>query len=142
MTRVEFYVLKRGAEGSHRALACRIAEKAYVQGRRIYIHTEDAAQAAEMDALLWSFRAGSFVPHRCVEAGSGEEPVLIGHGDAPEVDPDVLINLAAEVPLFFSRFQRVAELVEPGESQRLRARERFRFYRERGYELATHELSE
>ena len=44
------------------------------------------------------------------------------------------------VPEFFSRFERVAELVENDEQQRHHGRERFRFYKERGYPLQTHNV--
>jgi DNA polymerase III subunit chi len=52
----------------------------------------------------------------------------------------VLINLGAEVPQFFGRFERVAELVDQRPELLAQSRERFRFYRERGYELNTHQL--
>ena len=140
MTRIDFYILQSGSPGAGNAVACRLTEKAYQLGHKVYIHTADADQTEALDELLWTFRAGSFVPHRRCDAGDDFAPVLIGHGEAPEIRPDVLINLSGEVPLFFSRFERVAEVVEGEEPQRAGARERFRFYRERGYELATHEL--
>jgi DNA polymerase-3 subunit chi len=52
----------------------------------------------------------------------------------------VLINLAGSVPEFFSRYQRVAELVDGNEQRRTQGRERFRFYRDKGCELHTHQL--
>jgi DNA polymerase-3 subunit chi len=54
----------------------------------------------------------------------------------------VLINLHDAPPPFFSRFERLAEVVGADEAGAAAARERFRFYRERGYELRTHNLSE
>ena len=53
----------------------------------------------------------------------------------------VLINLHDAAPPFFSRFERLAEIVGADEAGTAAARERFRFYRERGYELRTHNLS-
>ena len=69
-------------------------------------------------------------------------PVLIGHADAPEGLNQVLINLDMAVPLFFSRFERVVEIVNQDEIQRQQARERFKFYRDRGYDLHTHNLNQ
>jgi DNA polymerase-3 subunit chi len=54
----------------------------------------------------------------------------------------VLVNLSAEPPPFFSRFERLAEIVGKEETDVTAGRERFRFYRERGYELRTHNLEE
>jgi DNA polymerase-3 subunit chi len=52
----------------------------------------------------------------------------------------VLINLAAEVPEFFSRYERVAEVVDADAVRREQSRERYRFYRDRGYKLNTHQV--
>ena len=52
----------------------------------------------------------------------------------------MLINLGAEIPRVFGRFERVAELVDQRPELLSQSRERFRFYRERGYELKTHQL--
>ena len=141
MTRVDFYVL--GSEAPAEAVertACRIAEKAFRAGHGVYLHVADEEAAGRLDELLWTFRAGSFVPHaRWRGEGEPEEPVLVGRIEPP-AGPDVLVNLAPAVPPFFSRFARVAEIVGGGEAQRAAARERFRWYRERGYPLHTHEL--
>jgi len=141
MTRVDFYVLgsETPAEAVERT-ACRIAEKAFRHGHRVYLHVSDDGAAERLDELLWTFRAGSFVPHaRWRGEGAPEEPVLIGRIEPPP-GPDVLVNLAPAVPPFFSRFARVAEIVGGGAECRAAARERFRWYRERGYPLHTHEL--
>lgn len=140
MTRIDFYVLS-GHEANGRALlACRLAEKAFQHGHRVYIHTESAAQSRQMDELLWTFRAGSFVPHGLREHAE-QVPVVISDSGEPDSHTGVLINLAPDVPLFFSRFARVAELVDQNDAQLRTGRERYRFYKERGYELASHKLN-
>lgn len=138
MTRVDFYVVQAG---SREHTACKLVEKAYQQGHRVYVHAESAGHARQLDELLWTFRDGSFLPHECYEPGNScESPIVVGHHEAPETDADVLINLAAAVPLFFSRFLRVAEIIGGDEQARQTGRERYRFYRDRGYPLDTHEL--
>jgi len=138
VTKVDFYILS----GNFREqTACKLAEKAYKLGHRIYMHTESEKQANHIDELLWTFRDGSFLPHEHYHAGKAtNSPVLIGAADAPETDSEVLINLTPEVPLFFSRFLRVAELVNPDKTSKQQGRERFRFYKDRGYQLDTHNL--
>ncbi len=122
--------------------ACRLAEKIYLLGHRVYIHAEAAAQAGKLDDLLWTFRGGSFVPHALLPSPiAAETPIVIGHDTAPEHHSDVLINLGTDVPSFFSRFTRLAELVDGDPGRREQARTRFRYYRERGYALATHKIS-
>jgi len=142
VTRVDFYVLKSQAGGETHKTACRIAEKAYRLGQKVYLHTDSAEGASALDQLLWVFRDGSFVPHELADSGAAPgSPVLIGHDREPDPDHrDVLVNLAGQVPSFFSRFERVVEIVGGDHGQRSLARERFRFYRDRGYPLDTHEL--
>jgi len=141
MTRVDFYVTGEADELSRLRLACRIADKAYRDGRQIYIHTGSAEDAKQVDDLLWTFRAGSFVPHAIQgDTGAETEAVVIGPGDAPADRNDVLINLARQVPAFFSRFERVAEVVDGEAQHKHDGRERYCFYRDRGYPLETHKL--
>jgi DNA polymerase-3 subunit chi len=140
MTKVDFYIL---ANGSPEHTACKLSEKAYSLGNRVYIHTESEQQSQHIDELLWTFREGSFVPHEQYQANAAcESPVQIGCHDSPDTDCDVLINLAADVPLFFSRFLRVAELIGTDAAAKSQGRDRFRFYRDRGYPLETHDLGQ
>lgn len=144
MTRVDFYILDGGIAGDGSRTACRIAEKAYTLGQKIFLHTSSAENAAALDEFLWTFRDGSFIPHALLGSEAAtDSPVIIGHGQEPDPSHrDLLINLGDEVPLFFSRFERVAEIVAGDETTRARARERFRFYRDRGYPLNTHDLGQ
>ena len=141
MTRVDFYVLGEQFRGDASTLACRLAEKAWLQGRRVYLHTGSPAETEQLDRLLWTFREGSFVPHGANgKVSPGLNPVLVGHDDQGGEEHDVLINLAPEVPHFFSRFDRVAELIEQAPEKRKQGRVRYAFYRDRGYPLQTHSL--
>lgn len=142
MTQVDFYILKERAAGDRYQLACRIAEKAGNAGRRVVIHTASAQEARRMDGLLWTFREQSFVPHGLLgEADAQLNPILIGDAAQAHEEHDVLINLAMEVPTFFSRFERLAECVDNDEVARTASRDRYRFYRDRGYPLAVHEIA-
>ncbi len=143
MTRVDFYILEESRHDRMR-LACHLAEKAYLSDMTVYVHAASDAQATQLDKLLWVFRDGSFVPHRCLgQSGTTEkceEAVIIGCGEDSQDHHGMLINLASEVPEIFSRFERVAELVGRGEETRASGRQRFRFYRDRGYSLNTHRM--
>lgn len=136
MTRIDFYLLDAGEKPA--SFACRLTEKAYRQGHRVYLLTDSAAEARSLDELLWTFRQGSFVPHAVfaeeAEADAADHPVGIGWGPVPVAFGDVLINLSSKVPEEFERFQRVIELVDAGESARELSRERFRCYRQRGFD--------
>ena len=141
MTKVDFYLLGNSRD-SRELFACRLTEKAWRLGHRIYLLAPDKPSALELDELLWTFSQGSFVPHAVYEREADIEhhPALIGHSEPPAALADVLVSLAPEVPAWCGRFTRVAELVGSRESDKLLARERYRFYRERGYPLETHNL--
>lgn len=144
MTRIDFYIVDSEQRTSRALLACRLAEKAYSLKNQIYIYTADELHAQELDELLWTYRSGSFVPHQQLGVDEDDQgcPVLIGHAEAPDGLNQVLINLDMAVPPFFSRFERVVEIVNQDETQRQLARERFKYYRDRGYDLHTHNLNQ
>ena len=142
MTRVDFYVSPNKTNDASLYLVCRIVDKAWQQQNRVYVHAATPEQAQQLDELLWVFRDGAFIPHcQISDSESAETPVVIGCEAPPEMKPEVLINLGQEVPGFFSRFARVIEIVAGDEDTRSQARQRFKFYRERGYPLETHELN-
>ena len=143
MTQVDFYVLTSDQDDARLELACRIANKAMQLDHHVFINTGSEHESKRLDDLLWTFSQGSFVPHRIVTQGAdpGLEPVLIGYGVEPATSRwNLMINLAGDVPAFFSRYERVAEVVDNDQARRELGRERFRFYRDRGYPLQTHQL--
>lgn len=144
MTQVDFYILKGDSDEARLQLACRIANKAMQRDHHVFINAGSAQQSKHLDDLLWTFSQGSFVPHRVVSEERGSdamEPVLIGHDIEPATQRwQLMINLAHEVPAFFSRYERVAELVDGENARRAQGRERYRFYRDRGYPLKTHQM--
>jgi len=141
VTQVDFYLLQDDSAQTRVGFACRLADKAYRLGNRVFIHTESAGQSHQLDDLLWTFQQNSFVPHAIYQAEQHNPPaVLLAHDVEPDASSHVLINLAAEVPLFFSRFERVAELVNQNAGIRRQGRSRYSFYKDRGYPLRTHEI--
>ena len=152
MTRIDFYILSTDNPDARLRVACRIAQKAVQRRHHVFVNAADEADANRLDDLLWTFSQGSFIPHLVAGRGlsaDGEEPVVIGAVDpATAGDPpaeageywDVMINLARDVPGFFSRYARVAEIVDADPARRNHGRQRYRFYQDRGYELETHSI--
>jgi DNA polymerase-3 subunit chi len=140
MTRIDFYVLPDDSVDAQHIFACRLAQKASKQGHRVYIHTESESQSKKLDELLWSFSATSFVPHTMKSDECANTPVYINHSGDPLDIHDVLINLTPNTPDCFGRFERFAELVNQNESVKQAGRERFKFYKSRGYPLQTHKI--
>jgi len=143
MTQVDFYILEEQVRSDRYILACRIIDKAWKKGRRIYLHTNSEAESRRMDQMLWTYRDEGFLPHALVAHSYDPKvnPVLIGHDAEAGEEHDVLVNLATDVPPFFSRFERVAELVDNSPEVRKAGRNRYKLYRDRGYSLNTHNIA-
>jgi len=145
MTRIDFYTLASDSPGDRFLLTCRLVERIRAEGLRVLIHCPDPERARHLDRLLWTYRQDSFLPHGIVGQSSppldlGLTPILISRDGSPESEDQVLVNLAPEVPAFFSRFERVCEPLDQEPSVRAAGRERFRFYRDRGYVLEHHPI--
>lgn len=139
MTRIDFY---HDAE-DRLQVACRLAAKAIRQKLRVLIYAPDGETARAVDRMLWTTPAIGFVPH-CMahDKLAPETPVLIGTDTEAMPHDEVLLNLDTGRPAHFARFQRLVEVVGRDAADRAAARERFRFYRERGYQIHTHSLSD
>lgn len=138
MTQIDFYT---HVENKYQ-LACMLSAKALEHSMRVMIYTPDQATNEIIDQLLWTSSPTAFLAH-CEPSHqlAPQTPILIQHEDDPLLHSEVLLNLRPEYPAFFSRFQRLIEIVSPDEDDRLSARERYRFYRDRGYEIRSHDMS-
>lgn len=138
MTQIDFYT---HVEDKLRT-ACRLTAKAVGKGLRVVVCCPDAATLERFDRLLWTTPPIGFVPH-CAPTDplAGTTPVILDVDGAEPPHDEVLLNLRAEWPQFFGRFQRLVEIVSLDAEDRTRARQRYRFYCDRGYEIRTHDLS-
>ena len=138
MTQIDFYFHVE----DRLKTACTLSAKAYARGLRVLAYCSDHDAGRKFSRLLWSTPATGFVPH-CTAGDrlAAVTPVIVDcEGDNPAHD-DVLLNLRDELPAFFSRFQRLIEIVSIDEEDRRLARERFKYYRDRGYDIRSHDLS-
>jgi len=133
MTRVDFYVITSVDHSDRLQLVCKLSEKALQQSQKVFIHSDSDDTLQELDDLLWSFRPVSFVPQ------TQSVPVILSNS-SPQTDRTLLINLAAEVPPFFSRFERTLEIVNEQTHIQEAGRERYRYYQQRGYPLHHHKM--
>lgn len=138
MTSVDFYFNAT----DKLQVACRLAGKALAQGKRLLIYAPQPDTAQGIDRLLWTWPATGFVPHcRAGDALAADTPVLIADAAEATARCDILLNLDRETPPAFERFERLLEVVARDDGDRQAARERYRFYRERGYRVAHHDLA-
>ena len=136
MTTIDFYT--RVADRI--AIAARIVAKAAAAHGSVRVLTPDAETTDALDRLLWIVPATGFLPHCRIDSPlAAQTSVWIDHRLEHDGPAAVLVNLHAAPPPFFSRFERLAEVV--GLDDAAAGRERYKFYRERGYELRAHDMS-
>lgn len=138
MTQIKFYVGKGNDLRSRLLLACQLTHKAREQNMHVYIHADSDATLQRIDDLLWEFREESFIPHEMAPCKA--VPVEMGYDYEPIEQCDYLINLSNERPSFFSRFERMAEILNQNDDILTKGRDRYRFYQDRGYKLDYHIL--
>ena len=120
----------------------KLVAKAWTQHGSVRVLTPDEATTARLDALLWTSPAVGFLPHcRLSSASVAETPIVVDHALVHQGPAAVLINLHAAPPPFFSRFERLVEIVGAGDDDVATGRERWRFYTQRGYTLRSHNLA-
>lgn len=133
MTRIDFHT----NIPDKLSYACRLVRKARAADCRIVLLAADGKELAALDEALWTFSEHDFLPH--VPAGdplAASTPVILTDSDAADLPHyQVLINLSGNTPTHFARFERMFEIITSDEADTLAGRERFRFYKQRGYPL-------
>ena len=134
MTRIDFHL----NVADHLLYTCRLIRKAYGSGLKIVCYSTRHEVLENLDKLLWTFSEEDFLPH--VVTGHPEvanTPILLTDKADDIVHYDLLVNLDEQWPPFFSRFDRLVEIVGLDEDNKALARQRYKFYKDRGYPLNT-----
>ncbi len=134
MTQIYFY------SGSNDKLqtACRLCSKAVKQNMKVMVYTPDATVLEQFNELLWTFSPTSFIPHCTIQDDpqlANVTPVILSDQILPDSHYDVLLNLHQQHPPVFNQFNRIIEIAGISHEDKLAARERYRFYKDAGYEI-------
>jgi DNA polymerase-3 subunit chi len=131
MTRVDFHTNVADLLG----YGCRLTRKAYQAGQRLVV-LGDAPMLHTFDERLWTFSALDFIPHCMADSPlAAETPVVLTTALEQAPHHAILINFSAAVPTQFARFERLLEVVGNQPDMLAAGRERYRYYRDRGYAL-------
>jgi DNA polymerase-3 subunit chi len=136
VTKVTFY--KLASDAPSLKFVCQLIKKACATQQQVLCIVDNEQTAEQLDQLLWEFEAEAFIPHAI---GQDKNPVAISSTAEPGEHHQILINLQGQIPTWFSRFERVIELVQSKSKHEQVKRENFRFYKERGYALDFHDMS-
>ncbi|MBF9001668.1 MULTISPECIES: DNA polymerase III subunit chi [Vibrio] len=112
------------------------------QGAKVYLQCHDKDQAEHYAERFWQTEPHDFIAHNLV----GEGPkygthIEIGHQKVkPSYHRQLIINLADNQTTFAQNFAEVIDFVPCEENAKQRARERYKLYRQAGYQLQTIEI--
>ncbi len=136
MTRIDFH----SNVPQKIAYVCRLVRKARATGVNIVVRSPDAAQLQQLDQALWSFSEQDFLPHvMAKDPLAAQTAIILTSDDAAELPHhQLLINLGADTPAHFARFERLLEIISADDADKAAGRDRYRFYKERGYPLTHH----
>ena len=138
MTQIDFYT----HVPDRLRMACVLSSKAFARGLKVTVFCADETTVQRLDRMLWTTPAIGFIPHCAPDDPlAAVTPVILDCRGENLLNDEVLLNLHPEWPPFFSRYQRLVEIVGVDEADRGLARDRFRFYRDRGYDIRTHDVS-
>jgi DNA polymerase-3 subunit chi len=135
---VSFYKLA-GDQMMGFALVGQLVQKALAQGQQVLCLMPDSESVKALDSHLWEFQSSSFLPHG---RGTDNAPIAVSCDPDPGDHHQILINLQPDIPTWFSRFDRVIEIIYQNEKYEQSKRDNFLFYKQRGYALSYHDLSE
>jgi DNA polymerase-3 subunit chi len=139
---VTFYILSQSSDDTPNRveqLACALAAQHWRIGKKVLIACETEQQAFAIDDLLWARNPDDFVPHNL----SGEStpyptPIEISWaGKRNAQRRDLLISLQRKIPDFVASFNQVIDFVPTNEEEKAIARERYKQYRQMGWQLGT-----
>lgn len=139
MTQVDFYILPEATSDARWLFACRLIDKVHRMGVRVLVAMDNEADARSFDELLWTFKPESFIPHQLINGGK-PAPVEITFTQDAGDQQGLLLNLSKTTPPYFSRFERLCEVVIQEQQSLQSSRERFSFYKSRGYPIETRKL--
>lgn len=139
MTKIRFYTEVMDVP----AVIQHLLAQALARQRCVTIYVADRDQAQRLGDRLWQQAGDQFYPNALADdAHVNHSPVQLAWQPEQIRQDDLLFNYQTVLPKFFSRFRHVFELIGPDETAKAAGRQRWAFYRERGYEIQHMKASE
>ena len=140
MTNVTFYLIPEEHEHARQRLSCQLASQFCLRLIPTHIHAAKPEYAAQLDELLWEYPPNRFVPHIMANERSNQCLVTVSHEKVFSGNGGALINTTQKIPEMVGLFDEVCELVLANE--RPRARDQYKEYRSRQFDLRHKELDQ
>jgi DNA polymerase-3 subunit chi len=113
------------------------------QGVKLYLNAQDKNDSLYWDELLWRQDSNRFFPHNLVGEGPKNGTAIeIGYSQLrPSWNRQLVINLSKETTNFAGTFDQVIDFVPYDEKAKQTARERYKIYRQAGYQMQTVDIA-
>ena len=145
LTRIDFYYDVQNTL----LFASRITRKLYYEKivttkRPLVIRCRNGFHCEEVGDSLNHFSKKDFLPHaRFSDVNACMSPIILLETSQIPLwanDIVVLLNLDSKIEITFSSYSRVIEIVDQTETNRQKGRQKYKFYKERGYEVFGHKV--
>ena len=119
-------------------------EKVISAKQPLVIRCKDQSHCEEVSYSIQNFSKKDFLPCAQFSDKSADLfPIILSTvSEIPLWADDiiVLLNLDTKIEMTFSSYCRVIEIVDQTELNRQKGRERYKYYKERGYEIFGHKV--
>ena len=131
MVEIAFYQLRRTP--LEKALP-KLLEKVLESGRRAVVLAGSEERAEALNAALWTYDQGSFLPHGTARDGRPErQPIFLSTDDSNPNDARIAVMVDGLAPVDPGRFERCLDMFDGTDPAALEAaRGRWRAHKERG----------
>ena len=137
MTKIVFYQLQTDNTEARLLFICKLLTKIWRQALKIYVYDNIPANNKHLSDLLWNFSEYRFIPHSLT---SDSAPINLGEDERFTLHNDVIINLGENIPVHYSRFVKVLEIVDNQPQIKKNSREHYRYFKDRGYPIEHHQI--
>lgn len=144
MTEISFYILASESLEERYRFACRLIEKVYHRGQFCDVLLDNDENCAFFDDLLWTFRAGSFIPHERYNNqpfnAQVKQVFLRTPTSSPQNTHTLLCNLSAQLPKDWQTATRILEILDNSQSSKIAGRQRYTIYKQSQATLTTYKI--
>ncbi|MCE0494079.1 DNA polymerase III subunit chi [Vibrio salinus] len=143
MRNATFYIIAEGSTKAERQGLLQyvvfLSQHFSKQGAKIFINSQNKQEAETLAELFWQVPTNLFIAHNLVGEGPRySTPIEIGYPEVrPNINRQIVINLSDCNTTFAHRFSEVVDFVPCEEQTKQLARERYKLYRQAGFQLQT-----
>lgn len=135
---VLFYVLSSSDLASRERFLTKLLLKTQQQKRRVDVRFAQIQEAERFDQTLWAQPPHSYLPHAVEQALPA--PIQLFGAQITRGSQDVLINLHPDLSSEFQNYQRTIEVLDQSVELIEKGRQRWREYKEQGFEPTLHKI--